>query len=317
MPVTLDPSAAAVMKAFREANRPPYESMTPLEARAAQRLARPVTQPDPPDIASVEALTIPTEAAQIPARVYKPLTLAQADGLSAGLIFLHGGGWTIGDLDGYDVTCRSLASEAQMMVISVEYRLAPEHKFPAAVVDSIAATEWIANNAVQFGIDPNRLIVGGDSAGGNLSAVVAIHARDSGGPKLAGQALIYPATDFALSHPSHQDPETSVLLTHSMIRWFRDHYIADPAHYDDWRASPARVTDLKGLPPAYVITAGGDPLRDEGDEYAERLGKAGVNVVHSHYPGQFHGFLTMGRLLPEATLLIKEIGGWLRQFNKA
>jgi hypothetical protein len=154
MPVTLDPSAAAVIAAFRAAGRPPYETMTPVEARAAQALGRPVIQPDPPQVASVEQIVIPSEAAQIPARVYKPLALAQRDGLSAGVIFFHGGGWTIGDLDGYEVVCKSIATEAQMIVISVDYRLAPEHRFPAAVDDALAATKWIAENAVRFGVDP-------------------------------------------------------------------------------------------------------------------------------------------------------------------
>jgi acetyl esterase/lipase len=156
------------------------------------------------------------------------------------------------------------------MVISVDYRLAPEHKFPAAVDDAIAATKWIADNARQLGIDASRLSVGGDSAGGNLATVVAIAARDGNGPAIAGQVLIYPATDFAMTHPSHSEPETSLLLTHSVIRWFKDHYLGD-ADITDWRASPARATSLEGLPPAYVLTAGADPLRDEGDEYAERL----------------------------------------------
>jgi acetyl esterase len=156
-------------------------------------------------------------------------------------------------------------------VISVDYRLAPEHKFPAAVDDAIAATRWIAGNATALGVDAARLMVGGDSAGGNLAAVVAISARDGNGPAISGQLLIYPATDFAMTHPSHREPESSILLTHSVIRWFRDHYLNGAADAADWRASPARVAKLAGLPPAYVLTAGADPLRDEGDEYARRL----------------------------------------------
>ena len=154
------------------------------------------------------------------------------------------------------------------MVISVDYRLAPEHKFPAAVDDAIAATKWIADNARSLGIDAERLTVGGDSAGGNLAAVVAISARDGNGPAISGQVLIYPAIDFAMTHPSHSEPETSILLTHSVIKWFRDHYLNGAADVHDWRASPARASTLIGLPPAYVLTAGADPLRDEGDEYA-------------------------------------------------
>jgi acetyl esterase len=210
------------------------------------------------------------------------------------------------------VVCRKLADEGELLVIAVDYRLAPEHKFPAAVDDAIAATKWIALNARQLGIDASRLTVGGDSAGGNLATVVAITARDSDGPAIAGQVLIYPATDFAMTHPSHSEPETSILLTHSVIRWFRDHYLNGATDVHDWRASPARATTLTGLPPAYVLTVGADPLRDEGDEYAQRLKDAGVAVTHRTFPGQFHGFFTMGKLLQQANVAAGEIGAWLK-----
>jgi acetyl esterase len=212
------------------------------------------------------------------------------------------------------VVCRKLAHEGELIVISIDYRLAPEHKFPAAVDDSVAAVKWVAANAKQLGIDAGRLMVGGDSAGGNLAAVVALAARDGDGPKLAGQVLIYPATDFAWSHPSHREPETSVLLTHSVIRWFGNHYLGD-ADITDWRASPARAKTLAGLPPAYVLTAGADPLRDEGDEYAKRLKDAGVPVSYKHFPGQFHGFFTMGKLLPQANIAATDIANWLKALN--
>ena len=155
-------------------------------------------------------------------------------------------------------------------------------------------------------------MVGGDSAGGNLAAVVALAARDGDGPKLAGQVLIYPATDFAMKHPSHSEPETSILLTHSVIKWFCDHYLNGAADIDHWQASPARAKTLAGLPPAYVLTAGADPLRDEGDEYAARLKQAGVPVTYRHFPGQFHGFFTMGKLLQQANVAASEIAGWLK-----
>lgn len=313
MPVTLDPDAAAILAAFRAAGRPPYETLTPAEAREMYLAARPVSQPEPPKIASAGALIIPGPAGDIPARLYKPLTPRQSDGLSPCLVFFHGGGWVIGNIDSHDVVCRTLADEGQLTVISVDYRLAPEHRFPAAVEDAIAATEWIFGNARQLGIDASRLMVGGDSAGGNLAAVVAINAREAG-PKLAGQVLIYPATDFAMTHPSHREPETDALLTHSVIRWFRDHYLgaSDGQH---WKASPARAENLAGLPPAFVLTAGADPLRDEGDEYARRLGEAGVPVVYRTYPGQFHGFITMGKLLPKAGVALCEIGDWLKDLK--
>jgi acetyl esterase len=314
MPVTLDPDAAAVYKAFLDAGRPAYETVSPAEAREFYLQARFVSNPEPPELTSIEPLIIPSPAGSIPARVYAPVKLRKADGLAPCLVFFHGGGWVIGNLDSHDVACRKLADEGQLIVISIDYRLAPEHKFPAAVNDAVAATTWIADNAKQLGIDASRLTVGGDSAGGNLAAVVAMSARDNG-PAIAGQVLIYPAVDFAMKHPSHSEPETSVLLTHSAIKWFTGLYLNSATDGNDWRASPARATTLAGLPPAYVLTAGADPLRDEGVEYAERLKQAGVAVAYRHFPGQFHGFFTMGRLLPQADIAASEIGAWLRALN--
>jgi acetyl esterase len=310
MPVTLDPDAAAVFAAFQEAGRPPYETVSPAEARELYLKGRVVTNPEPPALDSVQPLAIPSPAGTIPARIYTPKRLRKANDLAPCLVFFHGGGWVIGDLDSHDVVCRKLADEGQLIVISVDYRLAPEHKFPAAVDDAIAATRWIADNARQLGVDASRL-----SAGGNLAAVVAISARDGNGPAIAGQVLIYPATDFAMTHASHSEPETSLLLTHSVIKWFRDHYLNGAADVSDWRASPARVSTLIGLPPAYVLTAGADPLRDEGDEYARRLKEAGVAVTYRTFPGQFHGFFTMGKLLQQANVAASEIGTWLKALN--
>ena len=315
MPVTLDPDAAAVFRAFQEAGRPPYETVSPAEARELYLKGRVVTNPEPPELKSVQPLAIPSPHGSIPARIYTPMRLRRTNGLAPCLVFFHGGGWVIGDLDSHDVVCRKLADEGQLVVISVDYRLAPEHKFPAAVEDAITATRWIADNSRQLDIDASRLTVGGDSAGGNLAAVVAISARDGNGPDIAGQVLIYPAIDFALTHPSHREPETSLLLTHSVIRWFRDHYLTGAADISDWRASPARAGTLIGLPPAYVLTAGADPLRDEGDEYAHRLKEAGVPVTYRTFPGQFHGFFTMGKLLRQANVAAKEIGAWLKALN--
>ncbi len=312
MPVTLDPDAAFVFKAFQEAGRPPYETVSPAEARELYLNARLVTNPEPPELKSVQPLAIPSPHGSIPARLYTPKTLRTTNGLAPCLVFFHGGGWVIGDLDSHDVVCRKLADEGELIVIAVDYRLAPEHKFPAAIDDAIAATQWIALNAKQIGVDASRLVVGGDSAGGNLAAVVAIAARDDKNPAIAGQILIYPAIDFAMTHPSHREPETSILLTHSVIKWFRDHYLNGPADVGDWRASPVRAETLNGLPPAYVLTAGADPLRDEGDDYAERLKEAGVPVTYRTFPGQFHGFFTMGKLLQQANVAASDIGAWLK-----
>ena len=312
MPVTLDPDAAAIYKAFQEAGRPAYETLTAPEAREYYRNARVVMNPEPPALESNKPLSIPAPHGAIPARIYTPKTLRKNNGLAPCLVFFHGGGWVIGDLDTHEVACQKLAHEGELIVISVDYRLAPEHKFPAAVDDAITATKWVAANASQLGIDAGHLLVGGDSAGGNLAAVVALAARDGDGPKLAGQVLVYPATDFAMKHPSHSEPETSILLTHSVIKWFCNHYLNGAADIDHWKASPARAKTLAGLPPAYVLTAGADPLRDEGDEYAARLKEAGVPMTYRHFPGQFHGFFTMGKLLQQANIAVSEIAAWLK-----
>jgi len=310
MAVVLDPDAVAVYKAFQEAGRPAYETLTPPEAREYYMQARLVANPEPPELLSAESLAIPAPRGRIPARIYTPKKLRKADGLAPGLVFFHGGGWVIGNLETHDVVCRKLAHEGEMIVMSVDYRLAPEHRFPAAVEDAVTATKWVAANAKGLGIDASRLVVGGDSAGGNLAAVVSLHARENG-PKLAGQLLVYPATDFSRKHPSHSEPETSILLTHTVVTWFMNNYLGD-ADINDWRASPARARTLADLPPAYVLTAGADPLRDEGDEYAARLKEAGVAVTYRHFPGQFHGFFTMGKLLNQANIAVGEIATWLK-----
>jgi len=311
MPVILDADAAAVFRAFREAGRPPIETLTPTEARQQYLASREALNPEPPALRAVTSIEIPGPAGPIPARLYRPLQLRQRDGLAPALLYFHGGGWVIGDLDTHDVVCRTLAASGELLVISVDYRLAPEHKFPAAVDDAIAATEWIARSARDLGIDPARVAVGGDSAGGNLTAISCLHARDTG-LSIAGQVLIYPATDFAMSHPSHHDPDTYVLLTGPAIRWFRDHYFNSLADGGSWKASPARAATLAGLPPTIVLTAGADPLHDEGREFAARLKAAGVSVEYRTYPGQFHGFVTMGKLLPKAGEALAEISGWLK-----
>lgn len=310
MPVVLDPDAAAVYKAFKDAGRPAYETLTAPEAREYYRAARVVSNPEPPVLESSRPLAIAAPHGTIPARIYTPKTLRKIHGLAPCLVFFHGGGFVIGDLDTHEVVCQKLAHEGELIVISVDYRLAPEHRFPAAVDDAVTATRWVAANARDLGIDAARLVVGGDSAGGNLAAVVALAARD-GGPKLAGQMLVYPATEFSRKHPSHREPETSILLTHDVIPWFYAHYIAD-ADGSDWRASPARAASFAGLPPAYVLTAGADPLRDEGDDYARVLREAGVPVTYRHFPGQFHGFITMGKLLNQANVAVTEISAWLK-----
>jgi len=216
------------------------------------------------------------------------------------LVYYHGGGWTIGDLDTHDVLCRQLCNGSGAIVVSVDYRMGPENPFPAAVDDCLAATRWVRHAASELGVDPTRLAVGGDSAGANLAAVVAILARDAGDLPIAYQLLIYPATDMRRQHASHTTNGRGYMLTTETISYYHDHYIADAAHDLDWRASPLLHADLARLPPALVLTAGFDPLRDEGLAYADRLVAAGNRASYVCYERQIHGFITMGRIIDEA-----------------
>jgi acetyl esterase len=231
-------------------------------------------------------------------RAYRPQG-ANADEQLPALVYFHGGGWVIGDLDTHDVLCRQLANGARCAVYSVDYRLAPEHPFPAAVDDCIAATKFVAGRH-------QRIAVGGDSAGGNLATVVALHARDHGGPPIAYQLLIYPATDQRGQHPSIQRNGEGFLLTKKAIDYFQAQYLPRKTDLLDWRASPLLAKSRAGLPPAYVITAGYDPLVDEGREYAERMAREGVAVAYREYPDMVHGFILFGGVLDTANAAVSE-----------
>jgi len=228
------------------------------------------------------------------------------------LVFFHGGGWVIGDLETHDVVCRQVTAEAGVSVIAVDYRVAPEHKFPAAVDDAWAATRWIVAHAGELGIDAARIAVGGDSAGGNLAAVVALLARDAGAPRIGLQILTYPVTDLVSESQSYTDLADGYMLTRDSMRWFRAQYLAKEADAADWRVSPLRAPSLAGLPPALVITAGYDPLRDEGEAYARRLREAGVSVDAVCFGGMIHGFVPMGKLIETAFRAVTLIAGSLR-----
>ena len=306
----LDVHAAKVLEMIRLSGRPPYETLAPAEARQFSRNARAVLAPEPPEMGAVRDIKI-GEGGAIPARLYRPLGSAPNAALPA-LIYFHGGGWVIGDLDTHDVVCRQIANGSGGAVVSVDYRLAPEHKFPAAVEDAIAATAWIAAHGATLGIDTARLAVGGDSAGGNLAAVVALDARDRDGPKLIQQTLIYPATESTMSHPSHERFAEGLLLTRPTMKWFLGHYLRSAEDLADWRVSPLRATSLADLPPALVLTAGYDPLCDEGEDYAARLAAAGVPVTRVRVEGMIHGFLTMGKLIPAANEAVAMIAAALK-----
>ena len=311
----LDDSAAQMLALVQLANRPSFDTMTPAEARQAYLDARVAVSPEPPDIAAVRDLVAPGPGGEIPLRLYRGLGTDPGTALPV-LMFFHGGGWVIGGLDTHDVVCRWLANAAGCAVVSVDYRLAPEARFPAAVEDCVAATTFVADQAAALGVDASRIAVGGDSAGGNLAAVVCLHARAHGGPRPCFQLLFYPATEFAMNHPSYTTRGEGYGLSHTVMVWFREQYLRTPADQADWRASPLRAADFSGLPSAYVVTAGFDPLCDEGEAYAARLAAAGVEVVLRQMPGQIHGFVTMGRLIPEAQVEVEAAGRALERALK-
>jgi len=291
----LDPQARALLALMAERQVPPTHTLTPDEARQLYRERRGFTQPDAPPVAEVRELKAD---GTIALRLYRP-----GAGKLPLLVYFHGGGWTIGDLETHDVVCRQLANGSGCAVLSVDYRLGPEHRFPAAVDDCVSATRFARREAEALGIDPGRIAVGGDSAGGNLAAVVAIALRDAGAP-LAFQLLVYPATDMRAMAPSHTANAQGYLLTADSVAYYRGHYIPDANAWSDWRASPLLAADLTRLPPALVLTAGYDPLRDEGRQYADALSAAGNRVQYVCFERQIHGFLTMGRVIDEANTAI-------------
>ena len=264
------------------------------------------------EVATVVDRSIPGPEAEIPVRIYTPERTSDDDAPFGILVFFHGSGFVIFDLDTHDHECRVLANLGRVVVVSVDYRLAPEHKFPAAVTDARTAVHWAANHADGLGADASRLAVGGDSAGGNLAAVVARVARDEGGPPIAFQLLVYPVTDLRGGHPSRVENGEGYLLTTRVMKWFEAQYLNDDGERTDPLASPLLADSLEGLPPALVITAEYDPLRDEGDEYAERLRAAGVPVTLSRYAGAVHGFFQLSATTDIGRRAVEEAGTALR-----
>ena len=311
--MALDPQVQEVIKLVIKAGRPAYNTLSPKDARQLFRETRPASTPTPPEIGAVKNVTADGPGGPIPLRVYRPAGAASGTALPA-LVYYHGGGWVIGDLDTHDVQCRQITAEAGIAVVAVDYRLAPEHKFPAAVDDAWAATRWVVAHAGELGVDPRRLAVGGDSAGGNLAAVVALLARDAGNaPAIALQVLSYPVTDLSGESKSYGDFADGYLLTRDSMRWFKNHYLKSSGDADDWRASPLRASSLAGLPPALVVTAGFDPLRDEGAAYAARMTEAGGRVDYICYGGMIHGFMPMGKLISTGNRATSHVAASLRQ----
>jgi len=304
----LDPQAQKLADLLADLGLKPIEDSTPAEARESMR-ARTAGLGPVEDVAGVTDHRVPVEGGEITVRVYSP----GGAGPRPALVFYHGGGWVIGDLYTHDGICRSLTNAAGCVVASVDYRLAPEFKYPVAGEDSYAALRWVVANAGRLAIDPRRVAVGGDSAGGHLSTVVALMARDRGGPTLVQQVLLYPVTNHDLDTPSYHENATGYVLTREAMRWFWRHYLPSPAAGREPYASPLLAPSLAGLPPAFVITAECDPLRDEGEAYAARLRDAGVPVTLTRYTGMFHGFFRMTRLLDKAKAALDEVAASLRK----
>jgi acetyl esterase len=301
----LHPQVVALLERAAKSPLPPYSEVPPAVARRFYRDVRGALTPDPPAVESVQLLIAPGPGGPVPVRAYRPKGAGRDEVLPA-LVYFHGGGWVIGDLDTHDVVCRTLANGARCAVFSVEYRKAPESPFPAAVEDCFSALSFVFSNSKSLKVNSKQIAVGGDSAGGNLATVVAMLARDAGGPSLSFQLLIYPGVDNRMGHASIETNGEGYLLTKKSMHYFRGHYLPNPADWHDWRASPLLAKSLAGLPPAFVMTAGFDPLRDEGRAYSERLKQEGVSTEYREYADMVHGFITMGRALDTANTALED-----------
>ena len=305
---TLHPQAAALLQKAASSPLPTLDAVPAFVARRLYRERCALVSPPPPEVAKVQLLLAEGPVAL---RAYRPAG-TRDDELLPALVYIHGGGWTIGDLDTHDSLCRQLANGARCAVFSVEYRKGPESPFPAAVDDCLSATDFVFKQAARLKVDPARIAVGGDSAGGNLAAAVALARRDARAPALCHQLLIYPATDQRGGQPSHVRNGEGYLLTRRVMDRFRENYLPDPKQWTDWRASPLLAKSLAGVAPAFVLTAGFDPLVDEGREYAERLEREGVAVRYVEYGDMIHGFIVMGAVLDRANEAVRDCCAALR-----
>ncbi len=301
----LDPQAKALEDAARALGRPPLEQQTPEQARAYFDAA---PRAPGPDIARFEDRMVPGPEGDIPVRVYWP----DGDPPLPVLVYFHGGGWVVGNIEANDGAMRHIVTGAGCAVVSVDYRLAPEHKFPAPVEDCYAATKWVAENAAAIGVDPSRIAVGGASAGGNLAAAVPLMARDRGSPPIVHQALIYPVIDRDFTRPSYLANGRERNLTTPSMAWYWKQYVRADEDAENPYAAPIRAETLRGLPAALVITAEYDPLRDEGTAYAKRLSESGVPTTHSDYPGMTHGFFSQWHQIDRGRDAIAEVCSHLR-----
>lgn len=309
--MAIDPQVQVLLQLIKQSNQPEAWQLTPDQARESYLTRVNKLKVNEP-IHRAEDRRIPGPGSDIPIRIYTPRELKTGEKLPV-LVWYHGGGFVIGSLDTHDSACRMLANRADCLVVSVDYRLAPEHKFPAAVEDCEAALKWVALHAVEFGGDPRALAVGGDSAGANLAAVVAILARDAAHPKLAFQLLVYPCVAPEPETPSHHKFKEGYVLSRNSITYFFKQYVRSGKDYKDFRYAPLILDDLSSLPPALVIVAGFDPLRDEGIEYSKRLIEAGNRVRLTNYEGMVHGFYLMGGAVDAAKRAVAESASMLRE----
>lgn len=303
----LHPQVEALLDGMAQMGGAPIETLSPADARALIRGLVMLDQPE--EVTRVDDRMVPSPDGDIAVRVYTP---AEAVGVEPGvLLWFHGGGWVMGDLETADATCRALANRAGAVVVSVDYRLAPEHPAPAAIEDCLTALAWTVENAELLGVDASKVAVGGDSAGGNLAALVCQRVRDDFGPDIDFQLLVYPVTDLTLSHRSLEENAEGYFLTRAAMVWFVQNYLGDQDPKDP-AVSPLHAGDLAGLPPALVITAEFDPLRDEGEAYAARLQEAGVPTEAIRYDGQIHGFLGLMAVLDDGASAVERAGSALR-----
>ncbi len=303
----LDPQTRVLLEQMAKANLTPYEAMTPQEARRQMALGSCFME-RPPEIFAWEDREISGPQGTVRIRTYRPSSTA----VLPVVVFFHGGGWVMGSIETHDVYCRQLANASGWAVASVDYRLAPEHKFPAGLEDAYAATRWVSEQAAEIGVDPERIAVAGDSAGGNLAAAVPLVARDRGGPRLAFQLLLYPVLDHHFDTPSYRENATGYHLTRAAMIWSWRHYLSSQHDGALTYASPLRADDLSGLPAALVMTAEYDPLRDEGEAYAERLRAARVPVTLKRYDGLIHGFARRTNVLDRARDALQDAADALR-----
>ena len=301
----LDPQAQAVMDTVASLGFPPAHTVSPQQARA-NNSARPRAKG--PEVAKVQDQTIPGPASQVPVRIYTPT----GSGPFPVLVWFHGGGWVVGDLDSADATTRNLTVGSGCVVVSVDYRLAPEAKFPGPAEDCYTATQWVVQNAAALQIDPGRLAVGGDSAGANLAAAVSLMARDRGGLSIDFQLLIYPVTDRDFSTKSYTDNAEGYQLSRDGMIWYWNHYLQNDSDATNPYAAPLQSNDLSNQPPALVITAEYDPLRDEGEAYADKLTAAGVTTTATRYDGMIHGFFGMGAVIDKGKQAMDQACSMLR-----